>query len=84
MNSSTTPHITGNFDSVNFNDLDGVPEGIPEKAPENSHQDHPYMGNLTSHQIGMMAKSGQLGGEMVKRMITHVEEEMSQGNDQLT
>lgn len=50
-----------------------VPQGIPEKTP---HFDNPYMGDLTSHQIGMMAKSGQLGGEMVKRMIKKQEEEM--------
>lgn len=29
----------------------------------------PYMGNLTNQEIGNMAKHGQLGGEMVKRMI---------------
>lgn len=54
--------------------LSGVPEGIPEKT---AHTDHPYMGDLTSHQIGMMAKSGQLGGEMVKRMIQREEEQMA-------
>lgn len=36
----------------------------------------PYMGNLTNQQIGNMAKSGQLGGEMVKRMIASQEEEL--------
>lgn len=57
---STTPTVTSNFNSVNFNDLDGVPEGIPEKQPEHQNIDHPYMGNLTSHEIGMMAKYGML------------------------
>jgi len=36
----------------------------------------PYMGNLTSQQIVNMAKSGQLGGEMVKRMIANEETEL--------
>lgn len=57
---STSPSITSNFGSVNFNDLDGVPEGIPEKQPEHQNANQPYMGNLTSHQIGMMAKYGEL------------------------
>lgn len=33
----------------------------------------PYMGNLTSAQIGSMAKAGVLGGEMVKRMVKQEE-----------
>lgn len=36
----------------------------------------PYMGNLTSSQIGNMAKAGVLGGEMVKRMISEQEEKL--------
>lgn len=36
----------------------------------------PYMGDLTSAQIGNMARSGQLGGEMVKRMIESQEKEL--------
>ncbi len=64
------------LNQINMNDSDGVPEGIPEKVPE---PDHPYMGNLTSHQIGTMAKAGQLGGEMVRRMVTQVEKEMADG-----
>lgn len=34
------------------------------------------MGNLTSEQIGLMAKAGALGGEMVKRMIQQQEHQM--------
>lgn len=83
MSNSTNPNISNNFNSTNFNDLDGVPEGIPEKQPEqyqNVTNAHPYMGNLTSHQIGMMARTGQLGGEMVKRMIGNVEKDMAEGS----
>ena len=45
----------------------------------------PYMGHLTNQQIGNMAKVGQLGGEMVKRMVENQEKElMNQSNqDQL-
>ena len=37
----------------------------------------PYMGNLTSSQIGYLASAGRLGGEMVKRMVESVENEMA-------
>lgn len=44
----------------------------------------PYMGNLTSAQIGNMAKAGMLGGEMVKRMIKQQELDMiHNGTDEL-
>lgn len=36
----------------------------------------PYMGNLTSAQIGDLARCGELGGEMVKRMIKEQETEL--------
>ena len=36
----------------------------------------PYMGNLTSEQIGSMAKAGELGGTMVKKMIEKQEREL--------
>lgn len=49
-----------------------------EKSKNNKPADV-YMGNLTSHQIGMMAKSGQLGGEMVRRMVQNVEQDMTDG-----
>jgi hypothetical protein len=34
------------------------------------------MGNLTSAQIGQMARAGELGGEMVRRMIAQQETQM--------
>lgn len=45
----------------------------------------PYMGNLTSEQIGSMAKAGALGGEMVRRMIKEQETQLMNqyNNDQL-
>jgi len=36
----------------------------------------PYMGHLTNQQIGNMARVGQLGGEMVKRMVESQEKEL--------
>lgn len=45
-------------------------------AEQNNEQEStfkPYMGDLTSGQIGSMAKSGQLGGEMVRRMVEEQE-----------
>lgn len=75
-NNQVTSNISNTLSQINMNDSDGVPEGIPEKVPE---PDHPYMGNLTSHQIGTMAKAGQLGGEMVRRMVKQVEQEMADG-----
>lgn len=36
----------------------------------------PYMGNFTSEQIGSLARAGELGGEMVKRMIKEQETQM--------
>lgn len=36
----------------------------------------PYMGDLTSGQIGNMAKAGTLGGEMVRRMIADQEQKL--------
>lgn len=42
----------------------------------------PYMGNLTSEQIGSMAKSGKLGGEMVKRMVESEEAKLANMNDE--
>ncbi|GMQ55620.1 hypothetical protein AN1V17_00120 [Vallitalea sediminicola] len=72
---------TDNEGNTDFNDLDGVPEGIIEKKPEhqNTSKAHPYMGNLTSHEIGMMAKSGALDGDMFKRMISNVEQDTEDG-----
>ncbi|MCT4687789.1 hypothetical protein [Vallitalea sp.] len=40
---------------------------------------HPYMGNLTSHEIGMMAKSGALDNEMFKRMISNIQQDTEDG-----
>jgi hypothetical protein len=37
----------------------------------------PYMGNLTSAQIGQMARAGELGGEMVRRMVAMQEAQMA-------
>lgn len=37
----------------------------------------PYMGDLTSSQIGYLASTGKLGGEMVKRMVESVEHQMA-------
>lgn len=78
---STDPSITQNFSETNFNDLDGVPEGIIEKQPEhqNVSTGHPYMGNLTSHEIGMMAKTGSLNGEMFKRMVSNIRQDSEDG-----
>ena len=39
--------------------------------------DHPYMGDLTSAQIGSIARAGSLGGEMVRRMIKEQEERLA-------
>ncbi|MBC7958834.1 MAG: small, acid-soluble spore protein, alpha/beta type [Vallitaleaceae bacterium] len=36
----------------------------------------PYMGNFTSEQIGSMAKAGQLGGEMAKRLVKEGERQL--------
>lgn len=36
----------------------------------------PYMGDLTSEQIGSMARAGELGGEMVRRMIKYQENQL--------
>lgn len=41
---------------------------------------HPYMGGVTSEAVGHMAYAGKLGGEMVKRMIASVEEDMANGS----
>ncbi len=46
------------------------------RMERNKNFSKPYMGDLTSQQIGNMAKSGQLGGEMVKRMIKYEENEL--------
>ncbi|MCT4544782.1 MAG: hypothetical protein N4A63_14690 [Vallitalea sp.] len=45
----------------------------------NNKLSHPYMGNLTSHEIGMMAKSGELDGEMFKRMISNIQQDTEDG-----
>ncbi len=78
---STDPSISENFEASNFNDLDGVPEGIIEKQPEHQNVDsaHPYMGDLTSHEIGMMAKTGSLNGEMFKRMVSNIRQDSEDG-----
>ncbi len=78
---STDPSISENFGETNYNDLDGVPEGIIEKQQENQNVNsaHPYMGNLTSHEIGMMAKTGSLNGEMFKRMTSNIRQASEDG-----
>lgn len=78
---STDPRISENIESTNFNDQDGVPEGIIEKQPEHQHvsHTHPYMGDLTSHEIGMMAKTGSLNGEMFKRMVSNIRQDSEDG-----
>lgn len=43
---------------------------------ENKIVSKPYMGNFTSAQIGDLARTGELGGEMVKRMIKQQEIEL--------
>lgn len=43
---------------------------------KNAIYSKPYMGNLTSSQIGNLARTGKLGGEMVKRMVESVENQM--------
>lgn len=52
-------------------------------ADQNSNVPYskPYMGNLTSSQIGYMAKAGVLGGEMVRRMVASSEQELMQKYD---
>jgi hypothetical protein len=42
----------------------------------NNVQSKPYMGNLTSSQIGNMLKAGALGGEMIKGAVRQQEFEL--------
>lgn len=38
------------------------------------------MGNVTSDQIGMMAKSGKLGGRMTRKMVQQAEQSLTNKN----
>lgn len=38
------------------------------------------MGNVTSNQIGMMAKSGKLGGKMTRKMVQQAEQSLANKN----
>lgn len=42
-------------------------------------KEHPYMGNLTSHEIGMMANSKEVSGDLFKRMISNIEQDTDDG-----
>lgn len=55
----------------------------PNNVLYNNNNVKPYMGNLTSGEIGNMAKAGMLGGEMVRRMIQEQENQMIQDNNSL-
>ncbi len=48
-----------------------------ENQVSNNSNDHPYMGNMTSQVAGKMARAGNLGGEMTRRMIKAQEEKMA-------
>lgn len=50
-----------------------------DKPYPNVKNERPYMGNLTSHEIGMMARSGAVDGDMFKRMISNVEQDTEDG-----
>ncbi|WP_246552223.1 small, acid-soluble spore protein, alpha/beta type [Vallitalea pronyensis] len=52
---------------------------IHDQQPNKNRSKDGSYGELTSRQIGSMAKAGQLGGEMVKRMIAGVEQDMADG-----
>lgn len=43
---------------------------------EEQTTDHEYMGDIPSKIVGKMANAGNVGGEMVKRMIASVEQQM--------
>ncbi len=43
---------------------------------EDQTNEHEYMGDIPSKIIGKMANAGNVGGEMVKRMIASVEQQM--------
>lgn len=45
--------------------------GLEEQTTE-----HEYMGDIPSKIVGKMANAGNVGGEMVKRMIASVEQQM--------
>ena len=64
----------------NINNTNSASQEVTEDKPyPNVKNEHPYMGNLTSHEIGMMARSGALDGEMFKRMISNVEQDTEDG-----
>lgn len=43
---------------------------------EDQTNEHEYRGDIPSKIIGKMANAGNVGGEMVKRMIASVEQQM--------
>ncbi|MCM1991540.1 small, acid-soluble spore protein, alpha/beta type [Oceanirhabdus seepicola] len=47
-----------------------------ENQVTNNVNNHPYMGNMTSQTAGKMARAGNVGGEMTRRMIKAQEEKM--------
>lgn len=64
----------------NISNTNDVSQEVTQNKPyPNVKNEHPYMGNLTSHEIGMMARSGALDGEMFKRMISNVEQDTEDG-----
>ncbi|GKX31315.1 hypothetical protein SH1V18_37950 [Vallitalea longa] len=72
--------ISEKIENANYDNDNGVSQEITEDKPyPNVKNERPYMGNLTSHEIGMMARSGAVDGDMFKRMISNVEQDTEDG-----
>ena len=58
--------------------------GIENQVKEN-HESYGYLGNITSKEAGLLggAKGGNIGGEMVKRMIETAEKKLVDKNKHL-
>lgn len=50
--------------------------GLQNKIQQDNKKNKEYMGNKASKTVGKMATAGNLGGEMVKRMIEEEEKKM--------
>lgn len=56
-------------------------EVAKDMALENYYNNNEYKGDFTTQTVGKMATAGNVGGEMVKRMIAAVEKEMANKTD---
>jgi len=56
-------------------------EVAKDMAVENYYNNNEYKGDYTTKTVGKMATAGNVGGEMVKRMIASVEQQMANKTD---